>query len=630
MITSSYTSTGTSISSNYDYFQKQKRRRRRNEEQTYQQDICVNEQIQTQHHNHHSTGMRTTGIFAVTMMSIQVHIFITILIFLSVSYLPLIFTASAYQLSPIVAVAVVKYRTGTGVGTCTTTIRHSHSKHLPVILSVFSNKDSNKNKNKNIFRSHHPLQGWKETNGEWTWVEEDPNYIPLPTSTIVQSTTTTIESSSFISTTATATPKLPSGTYKPKQSLGQNYLKDPNTVAKIIRAFHSDATTHYDTNGKKKKTKKEDIILTDDEDVVDYIVELGPGAGALTDPLIVKYGSDTLHCIEIDVRSIELLRDKHPKLHIEHLDVLQINYPAILQRRRILKQQKQHAAATAATTTSMEHHQNDTNDKNIHIPSTPNQHNDHDEHALTVIGNLPYYITSQILFALADATHQGLIRTATITMQYEVGQRMLAHTCTKEYGILSVVFQIYCTTIIHHFKIPPTVFYPQPKVNSILLGLHFVTPYQLQHERLCGVHPSQLRRVVTATFQQRRKTIRNSIKSLLQDIYDNNTTQIEDILHLSPLPVPDAIQALAHCGNAFALQQTRLPHDWSTKRPEEIHPAQFIELTRLIYSGIPQQYHSNTTSINMENDYDDDDDDKEQFDTNLLGTKVWRKLKHGE
>ena len=455
------------------------------------------------------------------------------------------------------------------------------------------------------------LKGWKETNGEWEWIEDDPNYIPP----VVQSSrlaTSTVSST----TTTTATPKLPSGTYKPKQSLGQNYLKDPNTVAKIIRAFHTDATTHYDTNGKPKKPSP-----TPDVVVVDYIVELGPGAGALTDPLIAKYGVDTLHCIEIDVRSIELLREKHPTLHVQHLDVLQINYQHIRQRRRREQQQQQQLSTTATTTTTttsnnLENHRNETNP------------HEHDPYALTVIGNLPYYITSQILFALVDASHQGLIRSATITMQYEVGQRMLAHPSTKEYGILSVVFQIYCTTIVHHFKIPPTVFYPQPKVNSILLGLHFVTPYQLEHERLCGVHPAQLRRVITVTFQQRRKTIRNSIKSLLQDLYENDPTRIESILHAPPLPVPMEIQELAHRGHAFGRQQSSLPHDWATKRPEEIPPAQFIELTRLIYSGVPHQHRDN---LDRENDGDDDDDERGRHEVvNLLGTKVWRKLKHGE
>jgi ribosomal RNA small subunit methyltransferase A len=237
-----------------------------------------------------------------------------------------------------------------------------------------------------------PCFGWKQrSDGEWEWQEDDPSYRTVAAS--AQPTMKVVE--------ASATPQLPSGTYKPKQSLGQNYLRDGNTVAKIIRAFHKDATL-------------------DDSRPIQDIVELGPGAGALTDKLIETYGTQTLQCIEIDDRSVQILQEKHPTLRIRHDDVLQVDYRAIAQQ--------------------------------VGQP-------------LVVIGNLPYYITSQILFALADASHFGAVSTATVTMQWEVGQRMVAPICTKDYGILSVVFQLYAD-VNCHFKIPPTVFYPKPKVDS--------------------------------------------------------------------------------------------------------------------------------------------------------------------
>ena len=206
--------------------------------------------------------------------------------------------------------------------------------------------------------------GWVEgSDGEWEWVEENPSYAP-PTITV------TSESE--------ATPALPSGAFKPKQSLGQNFLRDGNTVTKILKAFHKDATRYRPT--------------------VEKIVELGPGAGALTDPLVKTYGTDVLQCIEIDPRSVELLAEKHPNLHVRHQDVLQVDYPKMAQE--------------------------------VGQP-------------LVVFGNLPYYITSQILFALADASHFGAVDCATVTMQWEVAQRMVASIKTKDYGILSVVFQLY-------------------------------------------------------------------------------------------------------------------------------------------------------------------------------------------
>ena len=210
------------------------------------------------------------------------------------------------------------------------------------------------------------LFGWvQRSDGEWEWKEDDPDYVP-PAATAA--TATLVE--------ASATPQLPSGSYKPKQSLGQNYLRDGNTVAKIIRAFHEDATR---------------------DRPIEKIVELGPGAGALTDKLVETYGTEALQCIEIDDRSVEILSDKHPGLRVRHDDVLQVDYPSMANE---------------------------------------------EGQPLVVIGNLPYYITSQILFALADASHFGAVYCATVTMQWEVGQRMVAPTSTKDYGILSVVFQL--------------------------------------------------------------------------------------------------------------------------------------------------------------------------------------------
>ncbi|ACI64545.1 predicted protein, partial [Thalassiosira pseudonana CCMP1335] len=274
------------------------------------------------------------------------------------------------------------------------------------------------------------------------------------------------------------TPTLPGGEFRPKQSLGQNYLRDGNTVAKICRAFATQQKTQL------------------------RAVELGPGAGALTDVLVNSIGKPNLQCIEIDQRSVELLSEKHPELRIHHLDVLQADYPQL----------------------SID-----------------------EKGPLSIIGNLPYYITSQILFALADASHSNAVRSATVTMQYEVGRRIVAPTRCKDYGILSVVFQLYADCKIH-FKIPPTVFYPQPKVDSALIGLHFLGPTALRR-RLAGVSPSNLRAVVTATFQQRRKTVRNGLRNL----------------------------ALT-----FALNQ-ELPKNWSSMRPEELTPGQFVEVTRLLF-----------------------------------------------
>lgn len=371
--------------------------------------------------------------------------------------------------------------------------------------------------------------GWvqRSFDGEWEWQDEnDPSAVTV--STPATTTTTTIsQRSSDVSIQASATPQLPSQTYRPKQSLGQNYLKDPNTVAKIIRAFHGDASRHYDSG------------------TVARVVELGPGAGALTDKLVETYGPSALTAIEIDPRSVQLLQDKHPGLDVRLQDVMQVDYHQVMLE----------GGAS----------------------SRP----------LTVIGNLPYYITSQILFALADASHVGAVASATVTMQYEVAQRMVARPNTKEYGILSVVFQLYAAVKMH-FKIPPTVFYPKPKVDSALVGLQFAPPPELR-DRLGGVSPADLRRVVTTAFQQRRKTLRNSLRKLVS--YEG-TSPIDEAAVWSATTVDG------------------LPEDWSTKRPEQLTPDQFVALTRHIY-GTP--YLSDAADGACPE----------------WPSKVWRKLKHG-
>ena len=373
------------------------------------------------------------------------------------------------------------------------------------------------------------LHGWvQRDDGEWEWEEEDESYVPPAISTAVVETT--------------STPKLPAGSYKPKQSLGQNYLQDGNTVIKMLKTFHKDATR--------------------DRATVDRIVELGPGAGALTDPLLETYGAEALQCIEIDERSIQILQDKHPDLRVRHADVLQVDYPAMAEE---------------------------------------------EGQPLVVIGNLPYYITSQILFALADASHVGAVYSASVTMQWEVAQRMVAPTSTKDYGILSVVFQLYAD-VKCHFKIPPTVFYPAPKVDSAMVGLHFHGPATLR-QRFAGVKPMDMRRVVTTAFRQRRKTVRNSLKKLCRDICGGDSEKAQEILNSLPLPLPAPVIKAQEEGDAFAMSQA-LPDDWATKRPEELTSGQFVELTRLLYG--PKEY------------------DEEEANSQPLGKKVWRKLKHGQ
>lgn len=120
------------------------------------------------------------------------------------------------------------------------------------------------------------------------------------------------------------------------------------------------------------------------------------------------------------------------------------------------------------------------------------------------------------------------------------------HRRCKDYGILSVLFQLYTRPSVN-FKIPPTVFYPQPKVTSALITLDFLQEAPGAGP-LLGVEPADLKQVLSLSFQQRRKMLRQSLKGLLAQ------------RGLSPLS-----------------------DEWATRRPEELEPREFVELTRLLF-----------------------------------------------
>ena len=267
-------------------------------------------------------------------------------------------------------------------------------------------------------------------------------------------------------------PTLPSGTFRPKQSLGQNYLSDQNYATKIVDS------------------------LEDGSDRGALVVELGPGLGALTRLLLRSYPE--MVAVEIDGRAVELLEERYPKpFTVLHSDVLAVDYSAL-------------AALRGGR--------------------------------LSVIGNLPYYITSQILFCLCD--HHAAVRRAVVTMQLEVAQRLVAKPRSKDYGILSVVFQLYASPKIA-FKIPHTAFYPQPKVTSALVTIDFP-----EDRDKFPVDPRKLRAVVTTAFRQRRKMLRQSLKSILNGVV--------------------------------------LPDKYATKRPEELAPQDFLDLTGVIFGFEPE------------------------------------------
>lgn len=199
------------------------------------------------------------------------------------------------------------------------------------------------------------------------------------------------------------------------------------------------------------------------------LVEIGPGLGALTE-LVCEYVS-RLSVIELDRDLAKRLR-KHPfignKLNIFEQDAMQFDFTTLV------KSQSEHTS---------------TIDK------------------LRIFGNLPYNISTPLLFHLFQFT--DYIEDMYFMLQKEVVERLAASPGGKAYGKLSVMAQFYCqiTPVLH---VPASAFKPAPKVESAVVRL---SPYQTRPTPL--EHPVHLQKVCTAAFNQRRKTIRNSLKDIL-------------------------------------------------------------------------------------------------------------------
>ncbi|HZR01861.1 MAG TPA: 16S rRNA (adenine(1518)-N(6)/adenine(1519)-N(6))-dimethyltransferase RsmA [Burkholderiales bacterium] len=241
--------------------------------------------------------------------------------------------------------------------------------------------------------------------------------------------------------------------HTPRRRFGQNFLTDRAVVAKIIAA-----------------------IAPAPED---HIVEIGPGPGALTEPLLQVL--DTLDVIEIDRDLARALLERFSptKLHVHQADALTFDFST--------------------------------------LPSP-----------LRVVGNLPYNISSPLLFRLAQYAER--LRDCHFMLQREVADRMAAAPGSKIYGRLSVMLQ-YRFQVEKLFKVAPGSFWPVPKVESAMVRL---TPLGAQRLRACD--EAVFSRLVASAFSQRRKTLRNALRDLV-DESSFRAARVDASLRAEALPV---------------------------------------------------------------------------------------------
>lgn len=197
------------------------------------------------------------------------------------------------------------------------------------------------------------------------------------------------------------------------------------------------------------------IVTAAKLDPEEEVVEIGPGLGVLTDHLLPAAAH--VHVMEIDRDLIERLEARQdPRLTVHAGDVLKLHWTKLL-------------------------------------PRPP----------YTLVANLPYNISSQIVFRLLE--HRQLFQRLVLMFQREVGERLVADPGGKDYGILSVLCQLwYDIDVVTLVK--PGAFNPPPKVDSIVL--HFKP---LLQPRVDPINEVFFQRVVKAAFTQRRKTLRNSL-----------------------------------------------------------------------------------------------------------------------
>ncbi|MDX1804963.1 MAG: 16S rRNA (adenine(1518)-N(6)/adenine(1519)-N(6))-dimethyltransferase RsmA [Alcanivorax sp.] len=223
--------------------------------------------------------------------------------------------------------------------------------------------------------------------------------------------------------------------HRTRKRFGQHFLHDRNLVDRLVRT----------------------LALRDG----DTVVEIGPGRGALTYPLLEELPH--LHVVELDRDLIALLRQENSpeRLTIHESDALRFDFTAL-----------QPAGGK-----------------------------------LRVVGNLPYNISTPLIFHLLEQA--SAISDMTFMLQKEVVERLTATPGNRDWGRLSIMVQYYCQAD-YLFFVPPGAFSPPPRVDSAVVRLipHHTLPFPAEDE-------AHLRRLVAQAFSQRRKAIRNSLKSMV-------------------------------------------------------------------------------------------------------------------
>lgn len=224
--------------------------------------------------------------------------------------------------------------------------------------------------------------------------------------------------------------------HTPRKRFGQHFLTDKQIIQRLVDVIAPTSGQH--------------------------IVEIGPGQGALTIPVLNKTG--TLDVVELDRDLIPILTERCSKegsLVVYEADALQFNFGQLVKNKQPLR----------------------------------------------IIGNLPYNISTPLIFHLLEFATD--ITDMHFMLQKEVVERLAAEKGSSDYGRLSIMVQYHCS-VTSLFDVPPGAFHPPPKVNSSIVRLvpHATIPFPAKNYLAFAA-------LVKQAFSQRRKTLRNCLKTMM-------------------------------------------------------------------------------------------------------------------
>jgi len=255
----------------------------------------------------------------------------------------------------------------------------------------------------------------------------------------------------------------------PRKRFGQHFLRDPGVVERIVAAFAPQPA--------------------------DHVVEIGPGEGALTRVLVGRVAR--LDLVELDRDLAAQLSRTYadtPGIAVHQADALKFDFRALAPHRDVPVSRDDCMDAGGRATPGA-------------VAETGVRERPHPGERLRLIGNLPYNISTPLLFHALDQVE--CVRDMLFMLQKEVVDRLSAAPGGRDYGRLSVMVQWRCR-VEKLFTVPPGAFHPPPKVDSAMARLtpHVTPPVDVRD-------PEAFAHVVQAAFGQRRKTLRNSLKGVV-------------------------------------------------------------------------------------------------------------------